>query len=145
MSKGGEVKRLQGIIEEQEMLITQLRLSQHPSAVPSVADSRALAPAQYSQSQSSADINIEAELAQAQVESLNQVVEQYKKEAESKELLAKEAVDRMTKMTRNFDMERIRFGLELNRLREENAKERDESQKQLRQIRQQAAMESKLN
>lgn len=145
MSKSSEVKRLQGIIEEQEMLITQLRLSQHPSAISNLAESTALTPVQYSQSQSSADINIEAELAQAQVESLNQVVEQYKKEAENKEILAKETVDRMTKMTRNFDMERIRFGLEMSRLKEESAKERDEAQKQLRQIRQQAAMESKLN
>lgn len=145
MTKSSEVKRLQDIIEEQETLITQLRLSQRSSAVLSVTGSQPLYPPIPSSSQSSADMNIEAELAKAQVESLSQVVDQYKKEAESKESLAKETIDRMTKMQRNFDMERIRFGLEVSRLREEGAKERDDSQRQLKQLRQQAAMESKLN
>jgi len=145
MSKSSEAKHLHSIIEEQETLITQLRLNQHPNTALTRTDSLPRYPQNPSLSQSSADINIEVELAKAQVDSLNQVVDQYRKEAESKESLAKETIDRMTKMQRNFDMERIRFGLEVSRLREEGAKERDDAQRQLKQLRQQAAMESKLN
>lgn len=146
MGKKGEIRRLQAIIEEQEMLITQLRLNQRVSVAPSMMlDSVMHEPLPSYQSQASIDINVEAEIAKAQVDSLNQVVEQYRKEAENKDNLVKEMNEKMIKMQRSFDMERIKFSLEVASIREDCTQERDDALRQLKEFRQQASIESKLN
>lgn len=136
---------LQRIIEEQETVITLLRLkAEAATPVPSLrCESPLKGPKAHSDS--AVELRVEVDLAKAQVESLQHVIDDYRKELDSRMLTCKKLENQIKALTEKYEKEKSDLHAEIARAKAAHIKETEALSNQLKSMKSEADGESSVH
>ena len=143
--KNNELAKMQYLVGEQEVLISQLRIlrtEKTPQLSASRTDSASKA---MHHSESLADIQAEAELYKAQIESLRHLLDEERTESTSRHQAYKQLEEQFTALRSKSQEETTRLAAELAHLRDQSQNEKATLVGQLKSLKEEAMAESKAS